>query len=654
MGIAAAFLAPAPLARAQIHVRVAACTYHPPRGCEATSSPPSQQAASPPSQQSARVRALDARVVLRGAQESLSEARRALARDADADPAAARDRPGSGRLRDLLRGCEGALRAVKRLEGDGKSGLEDELGGAVLALREAVGRREVEEARREGEVVEEVGEVEGTGKRVKETFLVGRDELLRRASTVGAGLEGTVSSFVNEEGSVDLEKVRSSVRGGVDRFSESWQRLNGRDPQEGGGGDEKFVESGAGGHAPPVKDGAKIARLRSEIGSLESRLIEASKTREGLLRKEDQLGKLIRAREIRAMDDSVSAVRRELAVRVMQLETENIFASLSQEIERPGLDEMMDQRVMVAEFGDIDDRLESLAALIDTNEPALVDDDEVGELASDIQDLKMRLGLDAPLYSTRFDLVTVKQSIGVAIVKAKAGADFYSRGFKLFFGDCTYALRLFRRVFVGYTLSPREVRTLRRTGRDFLTLIPFTIILIAPLTPVGHVLIFGFIQRYWPDFFPSTFSERRQSLMRRHQEFAKGFQEGGKSAAINGDSGEKNVTDSAVESTDGKTAGFNILRRVGLSTGKVGRGVVVESGEEKPSSSAPLGAESSQPVVELDRIAATSSDVLASLAQDGSLDGLERVDSTPATERSTRRRRGRRSRPELDDLHLAD
>ena len=92
--------------------------------------------------------------------------------------------------------------------------------------------------------------------------------------------------------------------------------------------------------------------------------------------------------------------------------------------------------------------------------------------------------------------------------------------------------------------------------RDILSFVPFTIILIIPLTPVvsgcvrctwhgrllclfsstccayptypptpltppsspiplpqGHVLIFGFIQRYFPGFFPSQFSSRRQELM---------------------------------------------------------------------------------------------------------------------------------------------
>lgn len=67
----------------------------------------------------------------------------------------------------------------------------------------------------------------------------------------------------------------------------------------------------------------------------------------------------------------------------------------------------------------------------------------------------------------------------------------------------------------GASLKNREVQTIRRTARDVFTFIPFAIILIAPITPVGHVLVFSFIQRYFPGFFPSQFTNRRQELMIR-------------------------------------------------------------------------------------------------------------------------------------------
>lgn len=43
------------------------------------------------------------------------------------------------------------------------------------------------------------------------------------------------------------------------------------------------------------------------------------------------------------------------------------------------------------------------------------------------------------------------------------------------------------------------------------------IILLIPLSPVGHVLVFGAIQRFFPDFFPSCFTEQRQNLLQLYE-----------------------------------------------------------------------------------------------------------------------------------------
>jgi len=53
----------------------------------------------------------------------------------------------------------------------------------------------------------------------------------------------------------------------------------------------------------------------------------------------------------------------------------------------------------------------------------------------------------------------------------------------------------------------------RRTIKDTITFTPVVIILLIPLSPIGHVLVFGAIQRVFPDFFPSCFTERRQNLL---------------------------------------------------------------------------------------------------------------------------------------------
>ena len=59
----------------------------------------------------------------------------------------------------------------------------------------------------------------------------------------------------------------------------------------------------------------------------------------------------------------------------------------------------------------------------------------------------------------------------------------------------------------GQTLRPREVRTLRRTTKDIATFVPVVIILIIPLSPVGHVFVFSFIQRFFPDFLFSSVND---------------------------------------------------------------------------------------------------------------------------------------------------
>ena len=56
-----------------------------------------------------------------------------------------------------------------------------------------------------------------------------------------------------------------------------------------------------------------------------------------------------------------------------------------------------------------------------------------------------------------------------------------------------------------------------RSFKDVITFIPVVIILIIPLTPVGHVLVFGAIQRFFPDFFPSCFTEQRQNLLQLYE-----------------------------------------------------------------------------------------------------------------------------------------
>jgi len=333
---------------------------------------------------------------------------------------------------------------------------------------------------------------------------------------------GRLADLMREDGTVDLPALRVKVTAAVDKLGETWARLNGEVPARAGedGHDPGAAAAVAARQAAAAAAASVDAAKRQDaIDDLERELQEASKAREAVLRKEDQLGKLIRAKEIRAMDDSVSRVRRTLAVQVLALEMVKAYATLATELEAAS--EPEEERLLIADFADLDLRLAPLAVFVEMDEPLLIDDDELGLLAAEIQYLKVRMGLGDDFYTGTLDWPRVKKYVKESFSKTKEGAEFYARGFRLVGGDTLYATRLIRKASTGRTLLPREVRTLRRTGKDLLTVIPFAIILIAPLTPLGHVLIFSFLQRFFPDFFPSTFNERRQALMRRHEELRK-------------------------------------------------------------------------------------------------------------------------------------
>lgn len=99
-------------------------------------------------------------------------------------------------------------------------------------------------------------------------------------------------------------------------------------------------------------------------------------------------------------------------------------------------------------------------------------------------------------------------------IQVARGLTFYGDGTRLLWNDVRFSSSLVARAFAGETLVPRDVRVLRRTVKDLSTTVPFVIILLIPLSPVGHVFVFGAIQRFFPDFFPSCYTERRQNLVK--------------------------------------------------------------------------------------------------------------------------------------------
>jgi len=146
---------------------------------------------------------------------------------------------------------------------------------------------------------------------------------------------------------------------------------------------------------------------------------------------------------------------------------------------------------------------------------AAVDEDRLHRLENEIGDFVLQLGLQGGNPDQEsFSWARSREMIAISMDKVGAGLSFTAKGIQLFFQDIQLALNMLARaVFEGYTLRAREVKLLRRIGKDVLVIVPFVIILLIPLSPFGHVLVFGFIQRFFPDFYPSQFTEQRQNIM---------------------------------------------------------------------------------------------------------------------------------------------
>eukprot|EP01036_Dinobryon_divergens_P033785 gene33785-43656_t len=349
----------------------------------------------------------------------------------------------------------------------------------------------------------------------------------------GNGIRG-LRILVREDGTVDWDGAIASGRE-VARFgAELWERLNGKEKEEGlpslaeifGQAEVKSIETD------------EIKSLKAIVSESKQDVSDAVTTR-NILR--EKLRELRRAGDVEVSQEDVQTLR-QLDVRIKELEKrlklytlnldmEKVCEYIQQELDSSS--DPADQKLFIAEVALIDKQIMTMASgLINMSPPlgnnisqsgiaslsddktdqmisnliSLIDDDELNLVYGELIDLKSRLGLDTQL-APAMDWGTLGVFVKETINKINEGT-------KVLVGDVQYAGVLLIRAIRGYT----EVNALRRTGKDLLVLVPFTIILIIPLSPVGHVLVFSFIQRYFPDFYPTCYSEKRLNLKRLFNE----------------------------------------------------------------------------------------------------------------------------------------
>jgi hypothetical protein len=344
----------------------------------------------------------------------------------------------------------------------------------------------------------------------------------RVKNVVNKVLEPEVRKSVREKPGQAIQSVAS--------YSKNvWVRLNGGDPEDELDASTAKLAQGVVSNLPKPKSlktekEKLILRLLIEVQDRDKMFLEVMKARDAIAKEgKDSLSRVRLAEKVRKSEERVSLMRRVFAVRTLQTEMEKILVALDDEAcEAPDRASLSELGLLVAEFGKMDAQLRKLVSLVDRKEVFLIEDEVLAQLAEDIPDMKSRLGIqdggDSPALSLEIQTERFKASVNDAGSKLKEGAVFLFRGFKLLFSDLGATGRLFGVALLGTSLKPREVQTVRQTFLDLFTFIPFIIILITPITPLGHVLVYSFIQKYFPVLFPSQFTARRQALMQKYDE----------------------------------------------------------------------------------------------------------------------------------------
>ncbi|XXG88474.1 hypothetical protein AAC387_Pa12g0678 [Persea americana] len=105
--------------------------------------------------------------------------------------------------------------------------------------------------------------------------------------------------------------------------------------------------------------------------------------------------------------------------------------------------------------------------------------------------------------------------ISKSIDKLKETSTDVWQGTQLLAIDVAAAVGLLRRSVTGDELTDKEKKALRRTLTDLASVVPIGILMLLPVTAVGHAAILAAIQRYVPALIPSTYAPERLDLLRQ-------------------------------------------------------------------------------------------------------------------------------------------
>ncbi|KAL7470933.1 hypothetical protein ACHAXS_011215 [Conticribra weissflogii] len=319
------------------------------------------------------------------------------------------------------------------------------------------------------------------------------------------------SLYVREDGTIDWDGALQD-REALKKFGSAvWSRINGQDPEvssDGGGdGEAGLVSSEDEFHTPVKAVTAKIVETdairekRDRLNVLKSELNTMETEHTKLLNSAISAGQAVAnvnfatinpalRMKIRVSSEELEKKKAEVTYQTLNYELERIYTYLEGELGNTATKGYipLQDRLNVAEFGLLESQIDSFNRQMELGET--LDADVLAVVADQLTDFKRRLGIDYYVTGLTFDSEAIQIWLKDIWIKTKKGLVFYVKGTRLFIDDIVFCLNLIGKALQGYTLKPREVRTLRRTFKDMITFIPVVIILLIPLSPIGHVLVF--------------------------------------------------------------------------------------------------------------------------------------------------------------------
>ena len=297
--------------------------------------------------------------------------------------------------------------------------------------------------------------------------------------------------YVRTDGTVDWDGALQD-QAALRKFGGAvWARINGRDPELLEGNNSTNGESAvaaSGGHGGPpsvtarVIETPEIKHVRAELNALTDELNKMHADHIALLNSVISAGQAVanvnlaslapaERSKILKSADALEKMREKVSYQTLLYELERIYTYLAGELGNPqstGYISLQD-RLNVAEFGLLESQVQSFSRQLESGDS--IDADVLAVVMEQLNDFKRRLGIDYFVTGVTFDREAISRWLAELLDQTKKGLAFYVKGVRLFWNDIVFCLNLVSRAAQGYTLKPREVRTIRYAFSFFMGII---------------------------------------------------------------------------------------------------------------------------------------------------------------------------------------